>query len=494
MMWNLVSYSIRRFDNAFNLASLCVAVALGTALGLIVPAMSSWSRYRLVLVSLMGLVSLCTLVAGDARRVLLVCLVLTIPLSISFAPLGKGPYHAGGAQPRVVLYLYDFPLIGLMVLWLLDTLLERRPIQFSGIDVAAILLIIWTTLSIYNSSHIPLSVFETLRMAKLYLLSLVVASNVKTKRDMQDVIAALLIGLMFQSVISGLQHTVGINLGLGFFTVGKLGRVSGTVGWPNTFGAYAATITSVTLALWICGAGGRLRIPIRAVCMAGFSALILSFSRGAWISLLAGVAISLFLGWHAGWLGSRSSVRLTVIALSAAMVGALFASSIATRLAEVQPSMDVIVDRMKLNQVAVNMIGARPLLGVGINTFVDVLKKYDTTGVTYFLHEPVHNVFLLVAAETGLVGLGLFLLLILIAFREGLQAAKTNDRFLSACAIGILSGLVVLVVNNLADVHLRTDVLYAIFWLLIGLVVAIRRMAISSHPLEGHVKKAVARS
>jgi len=227
--------------------------------------------------------------------------------------------------------------------------------------------------------------------------------------------------------------------------------------------------------------------------MAGLFSLILSFSRGAWISLLAGVAVILYWGWRAGWLSTKSFRSLSVVALSAAMVGALFGSSIAARLAEVRPGMDVIVDRMQLNRVAINMIGAHPLLGVGINTFVDTMKRYDTTGVTYYFPEPVHNAFLLVAAETGLVGLGLFLLLMFMAFRAGLQASKSDDRFLSACAIGITSGLVVLAVNNLADVHLRTDVLYALFWLLIGLAVAVKRMTISAALLR-YDEKFVTRS
>ncbi len=489
-MWNLVGYFIRRFVNAFSLISLCVAVALGTVLGLLVlavaPEMPSWSRYKLVLVSLMGLVYFGILVAGDVRRVLLACLVLTIPLNFAF---GRVPYHAGGARPGMIIYPYDFPLIGLMILELLDTLGRRKPIQFSDIDMAAILLITWTALSMYNSSHIRLSVFEILRVAKLYLLSRVVASNVKRKRDIQDVLLALLVGLMLQGVITVLQYAGGIDFGLGLFTVGELRRVSGTVGWPNTFGAYAATVLSVSLALWICDAGGRLRIPIWATCMAGLGALLLSFSRGAWASLLAGVAISFFLGWRTGWFSTRSLAKLTVVVLSAITVSALFATSIAARLRA-----QTFADRIKLNQVAFNMIGAHPLLGVGINTFVNVMRRYDTTGVSSYFPQPVHNVFLLVAAETGLVGLGLFLLLILIALREGLQAMKTNDRFLSASAIAILSGLVVLMVSNLADVHLRTDTLYALFWLLIGLVVAIRAMKISAYPSAGYDRNAVVRS
>lgn len=334
MMRDFVSHSIRRFDSVFSLAPLCVAVAMGTVLGWLVlaiaPAMPSWSRYKLVLFLLMGLVYLGTLVVGDVRRVLLVCLALAIPLNLGFAPLSKEvAYHAGGAQAGVILYPYDFPLIALLALSLLETLGKRKPIQFSIIDVVAILLIIWTALSIYNSSYTRLSVFEILRVAKLYLLSRVVAGNVKRRRDMQDVLIALLIGLILQSVIAALQHTIGMDLGLNMFTVGEFSRVSGTVGWPNTFGAYAATILSVGLALWIFDVGGKFGILVRAACVAGFVALILSFSRGAWTSLLAGVAIILILGWRAARINTRSLAKLTAIALSAAMVGMLFGSSIA---------------------------------------------------------------------------------------------------------------------------------------------------------------------
>lgn len=486
MMRSSVRSLVRRPNVVFSLASFSVAVAMGTVLGLSVlalaPAMPSWSRYKLVLVGLTGLAYLGTLLVGNVRRVLLVSLVLAIPLNLGFSPLGDVPYHAGGALAGVVLFLYDFPLIGLLILSFLDTLGRRKPIHFSRIDAATVLLILWTTLSIYNSSQIPLSMFEVLRMVKVYLLSCVIAANVKSKRDTQDVLIALLIGLVLQSLIGVVGYAVGGNpsvLGMPWATLGENRRATGMFDSPNTLGAYVASILCVGLTLWILDGGGRLRLLVRAACVVGFVSLILSFSRGAWISMLAGVAISLFLSWRAGRISAKSIASLVAIGLSALMVGALFGSSIAARLADVNPHMDVIVDRMKLNQVALNMIGGHPLLGVGINTFVEVMRHYDTTGVAYYFPQPVHNVYLLVAAETGVIGLGLFLLVIAIVFHRGLEVVKTHDRFLSACAIATLSALVVLMVNALADWNLRTGPLYAVFWLLIGLVVAVKRMTIS---------------
>ena len=479
-----MGHSIRRFGSLFALASLCLGMALGLLVLRLAPGVPDWSRYRLVLAGLMGVAFFGALVAGDIRRVLLLSVVFAIPLNLAFSPLGEVPYHAGGASEGVVLYLYDFPLIGLIVAWFLDTLGERRTIQFSSVDVAAVSLIVWTALSVHDSSFIGFSVFEIIRMAKLYLLSRVVAASVRTKRDMQDVLIALLVGLMVQGVIGLLQYTIGTDLGLGLFTVGELRRVSGTIGWPNTFGTYAATIVCVAFTLWMGLGGTRSSILVGAMCAAGFVPVILSFSRGAWFALLPGLATAVLLCWHKGWLDARSLARLAVLGLCAVVVGVFFGSSVVSRLAEVSVNMPVIVSRVQLNRIALKMIAAHPLLGVGINTFVEEMWQYDMTGVTELFPEPVHNVYLLVASETGLVGLGLFLLLLASAFREGLQAVRTGDRFTSVCAIGLLAGFVVLAVSNVADEHLRTEVLYALFWLLIGLVAAARR-PLASTALHG---------
>jgi len=480
MRWEAVRRAIRRTGDAFGPASLCAAMALGAVFGFLVlriaPQIPVWSRYRLVLLGLVGLAFVGTLVVGDVRRVLLVALVLAIPLNLAFSPLGDVPYHAGGASPGVMVYPYDFPLVGLAIIRLLDALSGRRLGRFSGVDAAAISLIVWAALSVYNSTFVALSVFEIVRMAKLYLLMRVVAGAVETRRDMADALAALLIGLIVQGGIGLLQYGTGVDFGLGLFTVGELRRVSGTIGWPNTFGTYAATMVAIAFTLWVGGAGMRPKALVGVACLAGAVPLVLSFSRGAWFALLPALVVGVVLCWRQGWLGGRGVARLMVVGLSAVGAVALFGGSVVSRLAEMHLHMPVIVDRLKLNQVAANMIGAHPLLGIGINTFVDVMREYDTTGVTYYFPQPVHNVYLLVAAETGLVGLGLFLMLLLNTVWGALRAAGSKDRFVSVCATALLCGLVVLAASNLADDHLRTEVLYAHFWLLIGLVVAARRM------------------
>lgn len=483
MVVNMIQYCqkifYRSLGNKIDSLSFIVSTILGTFLGIIIldlsPEFPQWSNYRwtLLLVSIIGYLGF--LLIGDLKRMLIITLALTIPINLSFDPFGDVVFHPGGAAAGITIYLYDFSLIGLLFISLLDVLSKRRSIEFSIIDLGAILFIFWSILSVINSFFIKLSFYEILRLIKLYLLARVIALNITEKREILDIFLALVVGLMIQGTVGIIQYFFDIDMGLGGFVVGDLRRVSAIVGWPNTLGAYAATILSIVLPLWFLNVK-RYKVLIRVACLIGVLLLILSFSRGAWISLLAGLVISVFLCWWFKCFDIKMFARLTTIGLSVIAISVIFSKSIVPRLMEINPNMAVISDRMKLNQIALNMINDHPLFGIGLNTFREMMRQYDTTGVSYFLFEPVHNVFLLIGAEIGLVGLSLFLFLILSAFSRGIKAIQLDDRFLSAFSIGISSSFVVLTVNNLADNHLRTEVLYALFWFLIGLVIALDQM------------------
>lgn len=64
------------------------------------------------------------------------------------------------------------------------------------------------------------------------------------------------------------------------------------------------------------------------------------------------------------------------------------------------------------------MVREQPLIGVGLNNFISQLPNYwQNIGLTYWL-QPVHNIFLLVAAETGLLGLAIFLWFLILTLKK----------------------------------------------------------------------------
>lgn len=461
----------RRLD----MASVGIAIVVGTGLGFLVLRAPDLTLYQLVLVAAVGVVALAVLVTSQLRAVLLASLGLTIPVAVAFTPLDDAgtSFHPGGAWGTLVLYPYDVPLFGLLALALLEGLAGRKSGRPTVIHAVAVAMILWAALSVLNSALPALSGFEILRMVKLFLLAVAVVAVVRSERDLRILVAGLLVGLALQSAVSVLQYVGAIQYGV---IVGEFKRVPGTLGWPNTLGTYAGALSAFAFSLWVAGGRGGIRAVAIGALLIGLVSLVLSFSRGAWAAFAPALLVSVLVSWRQGWLRGRDMGRLALLAAAGIAVGLVVGQGVVARLTETSLQEAQITDRFLLNQVALNMAAEQPLLGVGVNTFVEVMRDYDVGGVTYRFPEPVHNVYLLTLAEMGGVGLLLLLALLLAAIRQGLHAASSRNRFLSASAIGSVSGLTVIAVSNVADVHLRTDALYLLFWVLIAIVLSVGKL------------------
>jgi O-antigen ligase len=98
--------------------------------------------------------------------------------------------------------------------------------------------------------------------------------------------------------------------------------------------------------------------------------------------------------------------------------------------------------RISMQEVALNIIREHPWFGVGFNNYLIALANY-TQGAEV---EPisVHNIYLLIGAETGLVGLALFLTFCGAVIRSGwrqrgsLEGQMLLALFLAFLAIGLV--------------------------------------------------------
>ncbi|MGH2543078.1 MAG: O-antigen ligase family protein [Ardenticatenaceae bacterium] len=180
-------------------------------------------------------------------------------------------------------------------------------------------------------------------------------------------------------------------------------RAYGMTFHPNILGGYIAVGLMVTLPLL----RGRLTWLLWWLLGVG---LLLSFSRAAMLALL------LVLPFVAGWMfwGNPALRRPLAIALGGALVAVLLASlplagQIVTRL---RPSATwtearSLDERGDLLGVALTFIAERPLTGVGAGNFAVAIAEMRIPE----LPQPVHNVLFLLAAEIGLLGGMLWLLL-----------------------------------------------------------------------------------
>ena len=102
-------------------------------------------------------------------------------------------------------------------------------------------------------------------------------------------------------------------------------------------------------------------------------------------------------------------------------------------------------ERKVYEKLAVEQIQQHPLLGVGFNASTIDRKEQHIVKISEEYSHPVHNIFLLIASETGLISLGFFLIFILECLRGYCRKIWTIEQIIflgiitSFCLIGLYS-------------------------------------------------------
>jgi putative inorganic carbon (HCO3(-)) transporter len=215
----------------------------------------------------------------------------------------------------------------------------------------------------------------------------------------------------------------------------------------------------------------------------GEVALILTFSRGAWIALVIAVGGIGLIVWHQ----RRFSFKVPIAIFAILMLLYLpFQDAISARLfGDDNGSAE---SRIPLMKLAYRIIEDNTVMGVGANNFTVAMQRYLTPefrdGRTFLF--AVHNKYLLVWAETGIGGLLAFIAFLLGSVRRGWQCWRFQDRLLSPLALGITAGIAGHMVHLTVD-HFRSRPTQQLLWLLAGLLVALHRMystALSADPFS----------
>ncbi|MFH0918387.1 MAG: O-antigen ligase family protein, partial [Candidatus Omnitrophota bacterium] len=138
--------------------------------------------------------------------------------------------------------------------------------------------------------------------------------------------------------------------------------------------------------------------------------------------------------------------------------------------------------RLSIYRNTVNMISQHPFIGVGVNTFSKNYGKYKLAAVEATTKTPdtiyAHNSFLQMAAEVGMLGLGVFLVFLLVVLKKAWMVFKKNsDPFLKAFSVSVFAAIIAFLINGLTETSLYHSRLVMIFWFLIGLALALGKIS-----------------
>lgn len=200
-------------------------------------------------------------------------------------------------------------------------------------------------------------------------------------------------------------------------------------------------------------------------------ALLFSASRGGFLST---VAASLMLG---AFIGVRTRFRVSktnLLVISAVALPLIAGTALGIdRLAKRLEKSGLTDDRYELRQLAYRMIGDFPVFGSGSGTFRHLYPAYETTPFRNgrMLHH-VHNDYLELALETGLIGFSLFAGAISLCVLCVVRApVSKSDRTIIAIRLGCLGGVVSLLIHSMVDWNLQIPA--NAYWFTVVLAIAV---------------------
>ncbi len=161
-------------------------------------------------------------------------------------------------------------------------------------------------------------------------------------------------------------------------------------------------------------------------------ALLLTFSRFAialWIIFLLCILIRLVFSTLQT---AKQKLAITLIVIIGLGVVYLLPLSheLFARFAQTSFSEESVVQRTELIASSLILLRQHPFIGVGLYNFMPSLAPLQKPMPLGLYLQPVHNIFLLIVSELGILGFVLFLCLLVLSFQRILQLEKRVRNFL----------------------------------------------------------------
>jgi O-antigen ligase len=190
-------------------------------------------------------------------------------------------------------------------------------------------------------------------------------------------------------------------------------------GQPNGLGLFFAILLPFALHEYrfAVGRAAKLGFGFALVCLV--LGLFATFSRGAWLAILAGSGVLLFTG------DGRLIVRVWVGALVAAVLFDVVSGGLIRDTIERSIGDWVIEQRAALMLAGVVMFLAYPLTGVGPGGYAESLEEFGPQIPQLWDYLPTpHNAYVQMAAETGIIGLLVFLAFFAVVLMRLIRAVR----------------------------------------------------------------------
>ncbi|OGC00992.1 hypothetical protein A2V82_05215 [candidate division KSB1 bacterium RBG_16_48_16] len=423
----------------------------------------------------------------NIRNILFLCFGAFSSINQGFTMvLGMWDGSPYGAE---VIILSDLPMYLLFFL-VPSKRAKKHALFISMIKVLTLVFFLWAQTSWLIAEKAVVLGFGMVHLTRAMIVFYFLATRLVKVEYVQNLVNGLVFGLCFQALIGVWQWQIGPVV-LPFFNIVNTGwRSTGTMVDPNVFGVYLLTMLPFvwrTFVFWKL----KPKMVYLGITIVGGASLFASYSRGAWLSFLVATLVFLLVDYNKGRLKRR---HLTIFAIAATVIFVLMSTKyknvISNRMSNIG---DAIAgqrsssSRMFLARDAMRIINEHKIMGVGLNQY-----RFYATETTQGL-KMVHNAYLLVAAEQGILGALLLVIIFAWSFTYGSKLLRSKNIYIYDTASAALNGILAFMIYNMGapDYHVPEITWHS--WKLVGMVCGMLVCAeqISIHKTAEREKMAV---
>lgn len=347
---------------------------------------------------------------------------------------------------------------------------ERRRIVLSikklfstKLFIAAIIFSVVCLLSFIPAVSKSAVIAELFRFWTYLFLFFVVVSYVDDERDVIKIMVLLMVSVFVSGTIGLYQFFTGAKK-FADNSMGDEGRVYSTFVNPNYWGAFINLMIFPVLMLAVK------KVKHYGLYYA-FSALLLinlvmTYTRGSWIGFVVGLVIFV----------AAYSWKLIIPVIIASPIGLLI-PSVRERIFSIFNSKSwTIVERIRLWKTGLLMFRDHPILGVGNGNYLlrynEYIKKHPELDIGKEKFS-VHNSYIKVLCETGILGFIPYLLVHVFYIGELLSIYKNPKNSITRfLAIAYICSIASYLVQNISNNMFFIPQVNAFYWIIGGLIIA----------------------
>jgi len=249
--------------------------------------------------------------------------------------------------------------------------------------------------------------------------------------------------------------------------------VSSTYVNPNHFAGYLTMSILLAIGFLLTGAKKVKIVLLIFFILILLIALILSLSRGGWLSLFFGSVFMLLVLFKDQYVNRKTIVFIALTGFILLAFIILTNRPVVKEILSIKNTAENINfdERVHVWQKILDMIYDHPALGTGPGTFALIFTHYQPPGIAarYFM---AHNDYLHFISEVGVPLIIVMIWMIIALFVKGFKKLNNAGRMVRGVTIGAMSGIISLLFFSIFDFNLHIPANAILFTVLVAIVIS----------------------